>query len=364
MAITVLYSKDLIKHLTTGETPVPAGVAEDNAKQQARADKENGKTNGKAADSAGDKGSAEATGKATEGAPAEEEEVEGEDGLTPSERRDYTSRMLKTVGRKTRQVKEAEEFAAEQYNQRVLADKRAEKAEQERENFKAELAKLQPAKVETSTEPQREKFATDKEYQDAMIDWRVDQKLKAKETEIAEQRRLSVQQNVKASLDRALELIPDFEEVTSAAELNVPGHIVHLMQESGLFAEFGYHFAKNPDELAKLAIATPNKLKLEFQKIESKLTPFASRTAAGADGKPNGQKPSASETESAKPTAAASANGVDPSTKPRVSAPIITPLSAGSDSQVERPARERTYAEEREAWQKKNQRNLNLRKRH
>lgn len=357
MAITVLDSKDLIKHLTTGETPVPAGVAEDNAKQQARADKENGKTAAKP-----DEKVAAASEKVAEG--TEEEEVEGEDGLTPSERRDYTARMLKTVGRKTRQIKEAEEFAAEQYNQRVLADRRAEAAERERENFKAELAKLQPAKVEASTEPQREKFASDKEYADAMIDWRVDQKLKAKETEIAEQRRLSVQQNIKASLDRAVELVPDFEEVTSAAELNVPGHIVHLMQESGLFAEFGYHFAKNPEELAKLAIATPNRLKLEFQKIESKLTPFASRTAAGADGKPNGQKPSASETESAKPTAAASANGVDPSTKPRVSAPIITPLSAGSDSQVEKPARERTYAEEREAWQKKNQRSLTLRKRH
>lgn len=364
MAVTVLDSKDLIQHLTTGETPVPAGVAEDNAKQQARADKENEKSTGNA--SAHDKTAAQATNGTSKAAPetADEEEVEGEDGLTPSERRDFTARMLKTVGRKTRQIKDAEEFAAEQYNQRVLADKRAEKAEQEREAFKAELAKLQPVKVEAATEPQREKFASDKEYADAMIDWRVDQKLKAKEIEIAEQRRLSVQQNVKASLDRAAELVPDFEEFTSAAELNVPGHIVHLMQESGLFAEFGYHFAKNPDELAKLAIATPNKLKLEFQKIESKLTPFASRTAAGADGKPNGQKPSASETESAQPTAAASANGVDPSTKPRVSAPIITPLSAGSDSQVEKPARERSYAEEREAWQKKNQRSLTLRKRH
>jgi hypothetical protein len=368
VAVTVLDSKDLITHLTTGATPVPAGVAEDNARQQAAADK----ASGKSPVAADDKKPAEPEKKEAN------DDVEGDDGLTPRQKREWTAAMLKSVGKKHREKLEAEEFAASQYNERVLADKRAENAERERETFKAELAKLkQSAKPDPGAEPVRANFETDKAFADAMIDWRVDQKFKAKEAEVVEQRQRTIQQNTEASLQRAMDLVPDFEEKTQAAELNIPGHIVHLMQESGLFAEFGYHFAKNPDDLAKLVITTPNKIKVEFQKIEGKLTPFASRTAAGADGKANGQKPSASETESASSTTAASGNGADPSrnqtesaqsgagpSKPRGTAPVITPLSTGGASQVEKDSREMSTREMIDTWQKKNQRNLALRKRH
>lgn len=385
MTITVLDSKDLITHLTTGESPVPAGIAEDNAKQQSAAEKGNGKSpNGKGQHDS--QSSTAETGKAAngktggEGAEAAKsiDDIEGDDGLTPRQKREWTAAMLKSVGKKHREKLEAEEFAAAQYNERLLADKRAEAAERERETFKAELAKLkQPTtKVDENAEPQREKYASDKEYADAMIDWRVEQKFKAREAEAVEQRQRTIQQNTEASLARAVELVPDFVEVTSA-ELNIPGHIVHLMQESGLFAEFGYHFGKNPDDLAKLAITTPNKIKVEFKKIEDKLTPFASRAAAGADGKANGHKPSTSETESASTTTAASGNGADPSrtqtestgngaspSKTRGTAPVITPLSAGSTSQVEKAPGEQNTREVIEAWQKKNRANFGIRKRH
>lgn len=372
MSTVVLDSKDLITHLTTGETPVPAGIAEDNARQKERADNK-GKEPTKAAEKPAEKAQEK-----TETTPDPSDDVEGEDGLTPRQKREWTAAMLKSVGKKHREKLEAEEFAQAQYNDRVLAERRAEAAEREREEFKAQLAKLQqPAKTEESTEPQREKYQSDKEYLDALIDWRAEQKLKQRDAEAAQQREQAIQQNCQDSLRRAVELVPDFQEVTAAAELNIPGHVVHLMRESGLFAEFGYHFSKNPDDLAKLAIATPNKLKLEFQKIESKLTPFASRSAAGADGKVNGQKPSSSETESASTTSAASGNGADPSrhqtestgngaspSKPRGTAPVITPLSAGSASQVEKAPTEMNTREMIQAWQKQNQRNLGLRKRH
>lgn len=371
MTITVLDSKDLITHLTTGESPIPPGITEDNAKQQAQAEKGNGKE--------GEKQNAKTEVKTDAPDKKEGDDIEGDDGLTPRQKREWTAAMLKSVGKKHREKLEAEEFAAAQYNERLLADRRAETAERERETFKAELAKLkQPAtKVDENAEPQREKYASDKEFADAMIDWRVEQKFKAREVEAVEQRQRTIQQNTEASLSRAVELIPDFVEVTQGAELNIPGHIVHLMQESGLFAEFGYHFAKNPDDLAKLAIATPNKIKVEFQKIEGKLTPFASRTAAGADGKVNGHKPSTSETESASTTTAVSGNGADPSrtqtestgngaspSKTRGTAPVITPLSAGSTSQVEKAPGEQNTREVIEAWQKRNRANFGIRKRH
>jgi hypothetical protein len=369
MTVTVLDSKDLITHLTTGMTPIPAGVAEDNARQQAAADKANGKTTAII-----DK---VVLSEKKETTATPDEDVEGDDGLTPRQKREWTAAMLKSVGKKHREKLEAEEFAASQYNERVLADKRAEAAELERETFKAELAKLkQPAKPDPGAEPLRANFETDKAFADALIDWRVDQKFKAKEAEVMQQRQQTIQQNTEASLARAVELVPDFVEVTQAAELNIPGHIVHMMQESGLFAEFGYHFATVPEDLAKLVISTPNKIKVEFKKIEDKLTPFASRTAAGADGKVNGAKPNESKTESASTHAAVNGQGADPSTqtestgsgagpsKPRCTAPVFAPLSTGGASQVEKDPREMNIRETITDWQKKNQRNLTLRKRH
>jgi hypothetical protein len=361
MTTVVLNSAQEIERLTTGKVTERAEITADNAKRaEAKTEKP------EPAKDAKKEPAKEAPKVASKEDP---DEVEDHDGLTPKEKRELTEKMQRAIAKRHREKMEAEKFAADQYNTARLAEQRAEAAEQERDAFKQELAKLrQPAQAEESGEPQREKFQTDKEYQDAMIDWRVDQKLKAKEVETAKKREEMIQQNVQSSLARAVELVPDFEEVTSAAEVMIPQHIVHLMQESGLFAELGYHFAQSPEDLAKLAIATPKNLKVEFQKIESKLTPFASRSAAGADGKSK----SPADTESATP-AAAKGNGAGPNSTesaasgagPKQSrAPVIKPLNVNSASQVEKPAGEMTYQEAKADWEKRRGVSLERRRRH
>lgn len=366
--VTVLDSKDLITHLTTGETPVPAGIAEDNARQQAAADRENGKGNGKQTPDAsrGDKPADEANKKGAEAASGTEgDDVEGDDGLTPREKRELSAKMLTAVGKRVRRIREAEEFATAQYNTARLAEQRAADAE-------AKLAGLRQPVVEVEElkephEPKRAAFPSDDEYlkamevyRDALIDYRVDKKLKgekAKEArERAEAEHAAMVSAAHERLTKAAELVPDFEE-TINTDLGIPGHIAAYMQRSPMFAELGYHFAKHPEVLADLRKLTPAEALVEVGVIKSTLRPF-SETHKGEGKASNGSEPS--KTNGATPS---TQTGESPS-KPRGTAPVITPLSAGSTSQVDKPPEQMNTREMIIDWQKKNGRNLGARKRH
>lgn len=347
--VTVLDSKDLITHLTTGETPVPTGVAEDNAKQKAAAALGNGK--------AMPKDPEKASTKAAEVITEANDDVEDEDGLTPRQKRELSETMRKAIGKKHREMKEAEEFAADQYNQRRLADDRAANLERQLAELKAQTTPA--SKVEPPKEPKREDFQTEQAYQDARVDWRAEQKFQEKQAREALERAQAEEARIAAAaearLRQAAELVPDFAEVVDH-DLRIPGHIAGYMRESDMFAELGYHFGQHPDVIDRLAKLSPAKALVEVGKIESTLKPF-SETHKG-DGKANGKEPSPNAS-----TEASTQTGESPS-KPRGTAPVITPLSAGSTSQVEKDPRGMNIRETIADWQKKNQRNLGLRKRH
>lgn len=355
MALTVVDSKDLVTYLQTGEAPVPKEVAEDNARRGAADAKEAGKT---ATAAEGKTAATGAEAKTGETATQEGDDVEDAEGLTPKQKRELSATMLKAIGKKHREKKEAEEFAADQYNNRRLAEQRAQELEQR-------LAALEkPAvKAEEPKEPVRASFQSDAEYQDALIDWKVDQRLRKTQAEEAD-RHAQEEQNrvVQAATERlraAAELVPDFAEVTDK-ELNVPGHIAAYMQRSPMFAELGYHFGQHPEVLAELRKLPPAEALVELGVIKSTLRPFSeTHKATGKATNGSAQEPSAA------------SNGTTPSTqtgsspsKPRGTAPVITPLPAGGASQVEKDPREMNIRETISDWQKKNQRNLGLRKRH
>lgn len=363
MATVVVNSAGEIERLQTGKAPERPEIEADNAKQRG-GEKPNGK---QAAEPKGDDKTAPAGDAA--------DDIEGEDGLTPRQKREFSAAMLKSIGKKHREKLEAEEFAADQYNRARLAEQRAENLERQL----AELSKQQqPTKVEEPKEPKREDFATDKEYEDARIDWRAEQKFRQKQAEAAAQKEQERQneliQAARNRLQKASELVPDFQEVTEAADLRVPGHIAGYMQESELFAELGYHFAKHPDIMERLAKLSPAKALVEVGKIESTLQPFAKSGAAIADAKVNGHEPSSSKTESASQTAA-NGNGAGPtetestrqsaSPSPKSRAPVIKPLGSDSVSQVEKAPGEMSTREVIEKWKRDNPRvNIGIRKRH
>src|SRR5271154_3092167 len=69
----------------------------------------------------------------------DKDDVEGEDGLTPHQKRELTQKMQVAIGKKHRALKDAEEFATEQYNERRLAEQRAEAFQNEINALKTQL---------------------------------------------------------------------------------------------------------------------------------------------------------------------------------------------------------------------------------
>ncbi len=278
-------------------------------------------------------------------------------GLNAEQHKSITEIIKKEVGKKHRQAKEAEEFAAAQYNEKKLAEERADRAERERDEARKAS---EPAKKEAE-EPKREAFADDKAYQDALIDWRVDQRFKAKEAEDAKERQKAKEAQIMAEagerIAKARDLVPDFDEVVGSADDIIPNHIAAYMQESEMFAELAYHFAKHPDDLAKLSAMPARtysdllKVGVALDKIESNIQPFAS---AKAD--TNGVKPRTN-------GSAEHDTGSVPS-QAKASAPVIQPLSVGSSSQVEKPESRMNYAETRAKWEREHGKSFARRSRH
>jgi hypothetical protein len=286
------------------------------------------------------------------------DDIEGEDGLTPRQKREFTESMLKTLGKKHGLQKAAEEFATDQYNQRVLAERRAEAAEREAAELKARTREAPKVDPEAG-KPQRDKFENEQVYQDALVDWRVDQRLKERQAEDEKRQNERAQAELSARLgakvDRAAELVPDYREVTGAVDVPVPAIIGGAMQESELFAEIGYYFAKNPAELERLSELTPAKALVEFGKIESKLQPFSKSDKSDAE-KVSTASPAANGEAPSQKTGSA------PSPKPRPGAPI-KPITVTS-SQVDKPESQMTAKEALAAYQKRQGINLERRKRH
>jgi hypothetical protein len=331
---------------------------------------------GAASDAAKAPETKEAEAKPAEAAtkPSEEDpdDIEGEDGLTPRQKRDFSASMLKAIGKKHRMMKEAEEFAAAQYNERRMAEQRAQAVERELAELRA---KAQPAPQSATTDaperPERAKFATDQEFLDAMIAWGVEEGLKKRAQEeaqrAAERRQAEVLEAAKGRIAKALEVVPDFEAVTRAADIEVPPLVAGYMQKSPMFAELGYHLAKNQDVLKSLAKLEPDEQLVTIGKIESTLKPFVvAELKAGAAKESDGATPSsksASTNGQRSMTAPSEDTGTIPS-RARDTAPVIRPLNGSGAAPAEIDPRDMNTRQMIDAWQRKHGANFSLRKRH
>ena len=369
MATVVLDSKNLVESIETGKIIEPPEVLADRAGPQKpvpRETKEEPKEAGKPAEKAKDEA-------------AESEEGEDENGLTEEQKKTFTEAMKRTISRKHRQLREAEEFAADQYNNRRLAEERLSKLESELAELKAKAAKAEPA--QESKKPDPKEFKTQEEYTDALVAFRVAEQLDKERKEAAERARKEAQEKqtevLKARIARAVELVPDYEEVVSSTDTQVPAHIGQYMAESEKFAELGYYFAKHPEELERLAAMPANtygqvmRVGVELDKISDKLKAFAPVKADSGEPKANGHgadKPSQTESASAGtgPSHETESSAVAAGPSESREAPVIRPLAQGSASQVKTDPSSRTTREEIEAWKRKQpgRANLQVRKRH
>lgn len=274
------------------------------------------------------------------------DDEEDDEGLTKKEREEWTKAMQKRVGRKHRQLKEAEEFAAHQVREKKAAEARAAELE-------LKLKELQPAK-EPAKEPQRQDFKTDDEYIEARADWKA-------ELKVAERDALRQQAELDAGVERrfknAMEAVPDFQRVIEANPLSFPEHMRAYVRESDMSAEICYHFAKDPQAFAKVVALHPVRQLVELGKIEAKLAPFGSSASSP---KVDDKSKQGGET---KTSPSATDTGFSPG-KARSDAPVIKPLSSSDGAQVEVDPEKMTTRQMIEDFQKTNKVNLSARKRH
>jgi len=317
---------------------------------------------------------------AGEAATEDAEEVEGQDGLTSRERHDLLAvgrkelpdSVKRVIGKRVAQRKAAEEFAAAQYSERKLAESRLAAAERELNDLKAKAQPVEPAAKADTGKPQRDKFPADAAgevaYWEAMTDWRVDEKLRAKEAERtaaeAERRQAEVRETASARIAKAIELVPDYADVVGAVDAEVPPVVAGYMQKSEMFAELGYHLAKHPELLTKLAKLPPDEQLVTIGKIESTLKPFEAK------------KPAAKDEDGATPSSKASANGTRREAAPsedetgivpgraRDTAPVIRPLNGSGASPSEVAPEDMNIRETIRDYERRNHANLALRKRH
>lgn len=166
----------------------------------------------------------------------------------------------KSTGKKT-----AQERIQELVNKRREADAKADAKERENAELKEALKRYQaaPPPIEQTNKPKRGDFASDDVYQDAVIDWRADQRLAEREKQQREARIAEEFQQIEsdyvASVKTAKAKYEDFEEVISAATVNVPDFIVMAIKENKYGGDITYYLSKNIDEAKKIFAMRPVK---------------------------------------------------------------------------------------------------------
>ncbi len=363
MTVTVLDSTDLTGILADAGVTLDAPAGE---QQQGAAE---GATGASAADEGAPKDGAQGDAKPKEGGQQQggqaPEEEEDENGLTEAQRKELTEKMQRAIGKKHRALREAEEFAAAQYNTAQLAQRRAAELE-------AELARLRGAKPAAQgeapkgpTKPERQNFATEAEFIEAMIQFGVAEQLSREREkqakEAAEREQQEVLARATAAIERAREIVPDFDEVVSGVDLEVPPAVAGYMQTSEMFAELGYYLAKNPEVLVSLSKLRPDQQLVKIGKIESTLQPFEKASQAAQHDSTSSQQQS-----HGKPAAPAPSEttGSAPSKARGNAAPVITPLDGTGSAGMAKDVADMNIREHIQDWQRRNGTNLSRRQRH
>lgn len=193
------------------------------------------------------------------------EEIKAEEEKTDEkqEKKD-NPKLQKRFSELTEQRKAAE---AKAERERVAR----ESAERERDELKA---KLNPQKTE-DVEPKRDQYASDEEYSKALVDHRVDAKLKERDKQEAEkknreeqERRVTTwQERVKAAKAE----LPDYQEKIEAAKVMVSDQVRDAIFESDIGPQILYHFAEHPEEAERIGKLTVGGALKAIGKLEAKL---------------------------------------------------------------------------------------------
>ena len=216
-----------------------------------------------------------------------EQEVKDEDESEQSEEKKPKKGFKKRIDKLTKKNAELEKKLAF-LEGRVTAEKPVE------------------AKVEAQPEgkPTPDKYATHEEFLEALTDWKVDQREKAKEAKSQEEKAkseiLSKVDVYTKGVEQVQEKFDDWEDVMDGVNHIAPSLAVQqLLLESENGPELAYHLAKDPKEFARINALSPVAAAREFGKFEvkhqsaQKESKETKTTKAPAPIKPVGSKASA-----------------------------------------------------------------------
>ncbi|NYS10330.1 capsid scaffolding protein [Xanthomonas phage PBR31] len=158
-------------------------------------------------------------------------------------------------------------------------------AKTEAEQLRAELAELrqqmqvaqtQAAPKDLDPKPVRSQFVSDEDYQEALTDWKVDQKLAERQQQEQQARLEAAQQaladNWQKRLAAAKADLTDFDEVVGKSEVDLPNHLYVAVVESEVGPQLAYYLAQNPDEARLLRGMSPTSALRMLGKLEDRLS--------------------------------------------------------------------------------------------
>ncbi len=236
-------------------------------------------------------------------AKTESQTNEGWEDFTDEERRILGRKAEEKFNKKHRAMKEAQElaeenerFAEQQFNERKLAEKRAEEAEARAKALEAQAPKKEP-------EPElKEPSETDPKYQvNGQFDWKTYSKDVAKfeaaqavaderkklADEQAAKERSEAEARMKSRFEKVRRDHPDFDKVVESvkgtAADQVPQHVLNYLFESEQGGELHYYLMKNPEETVRISKMKPILALAELGKLEARLTDPAKPAVAAAE---------------------------------------------------------------------------------
>jgi hypothetical protein len=180
----------------------------------------------------------------------------------------------KLVAKKHRAMKEAEEFGRDEARRALAAEARADALQREIEALKGTKS---AGPTPSGDEPKMEDFKTVGEYANAVVEWKLNQKLAERDAKSEKQTQKQQQESAREAFGRRVaeyaKGVEDYYEVVQAADIEVPAHIAQHMVESDFGPAMGYFFAKDPQELDRIKALSPIRAIAELGKLEIKLAP-------------------------------------------------------------------------------------------
>lgn len=117
--------------------------------------------------------------------------------------------------------------------------------------------------------PREDQFESFEDYEQARIDYAVEQRLRQAEALKAQQ---AVLQTYEERAARLKESKPDYDSVVGNPALRITPIMADVIRESDAGPEVAYHLGTNPQEAARIAALSPHRQAVELGKLEARLS--------------------------------------------------------------------------------------------